>query len=443
MKIAWFSPLPPERSDIANFTARLRGELEKRFDARFFTEKPGGFVEPSTGAFYHAGLAARPHDLLVSMNADGLPFYNLGNNPVYFAQTWSLSQFKPGIVVLHDVKVHHFFEGIFRERLRDEKRYLDLLKKYHGPLGREAGVAFCKSRLPIEFMAEHFPMTAWAVRNALGVVVHTQYASDKVREATSAPVWTIPLPYEPRASGGDTERPGNGSNERESFSAERRVRLVIFGYLNINRRIIEFLHALATMPEREFFEVRVIGTVFHEHEVNAAVDLLGLRDRITFTGYLPDEQLEAELDGADLAINLRYPTMGEASGSQLRIWDHALPSLVTRTEGYAGLPRDTVSFVRPEQEKGDIQRHLRRFLHRPRVFREKGRRGRRWLLEHHRPATYVDALVRVSEETAALRSRYNRFRLADRVGWATAPWADMVPASERERYYATCIAETV
>ena len=32
----------------------------------------------------------------------------------------------------------------------------------------------------------------------------------------------------------------------------------------------------------------------------------------------------------ELLINLRYPTMGEASLSQLRIWRHALPSMVTQ-----------------------------------------------------------------------------------------------------------------
>ena len=325
MKLAWFSPLLPEHSDIANYTERLREDLQRSFDVRFLTEKPGGFLEPSSGTFYHAGLGPRPYDLLVSLNAADLPVYNLGNNPTYFSRTWFLNQFKPGIVILHDVKLHHFFEGIYRGQLRDEKCYLDLMEKYHGGVGREAGGAFCRSLVSISDMAEHFPMTAWAVRNALAVVVHTAYAREAVRRATNLPVFTIPLPYRSQAD------PKKENTAR--FSRDHCARLVIFGYLHTNRRVIEFLHALATMPEGDCFEVHVLGTIFHEREVRAAVGLLGLREQVTFYGHVPDEMLENTLAGADMAINLRYPTMGEASGSQLRIWDHALPSLVSASDG--------------------------------------------------------------------------------------------------------------
>ena len=60
------------------------------------------------------------------------------------------------------------------------------------------------------------------------------------------------------------------------------------------------------------------------------VEELRLQDIVTLHGFVPAEALEAALASAHLAINFRFPTMGEASVSQLQIWDHALPSLVTR-----------------------------------------------------------------------------------------------------------------
>ena len=193
------------------------------------------------------------------------------------------------------------------------------MEKYYGETGLEAGRAFCRSLVSIGEMAEHFPMTAWAVQNALAVVVHTDYAREVVRRATDVPVFTIPLPYRPQAN------PEQGRVVH--FSRARRARLVIFGYLNTNRRIIEFLHALATMPERDCFEVDVLGTVLHEREVRVAVELLGLREHVTFYGYVSDETLEDTLAAADLAINLRHPTMvrrraaNSASGTtRCRAW---------------------------------------------------------------------------------------------------------------------------
>ena len=443
MKVAWFSPLLPDHSDIANFTERLRGELQKRFELRLLAERRDGFSEPATGAFYPGELRSCPYNLLVSLNAGDLPIYNLGNNPAFFAQTWFLSQSKPGIVILHDLKLHHFFEGIFRERLGDEQSYLALLRRYHGPGGHAAGRAFLRGRVSINLMAHLFPMTAWAVQNALGVVVHTPYAYDEVRKITSTPVRMIPLPYDAQVSRRAAHLAGTDGAGRVEFSADRRVKVIIFGYLNVNRRIVEFLHALATMPERTLFEVHIVGIVFHAHEVNAAVEWLGLRRQVTFYDYVPDGQLEKLLGEADLAVNLRYPTMGEASGSQLRIWDHALPSLVTRSDGYASLPPETVFFVRPQVERADIQRHLRFFLRQPRQAREMGLRGRQWLLDHHQPSMYAEALGPFCEAAGALRSRQNRIALAERVGRAIAPWAAAAPASSRERDYAARIAELV
>ena len=441
MKLAWFSPLMPAQSEIANVTERLRGPLEERFATRFLTENGDGFFEPATGAVYSSGLGLCPYDLLVSLNAGNIPVYNLGNNPTFFAHTWFLSQFKPGIVILHDVKLHHFFEGIYRAQLCDDQRYVDLLARHYGARGREAGAAYCQSKLSINFMAEHFPMTTWAVENALAVVVHTDYAYQQVRKATTTPVWVTPLPHDAPVSRLPVTSAKQRRNERVDFSPQRPAKLVIFGYLNVNRRIIEFLHALATMPERECFEVHILGTVFHRVAVEAAVNLLDFADRVTLHGYVPDARLEEVLDDADLAINLRYPTMGEASGSQLRIWDHALPSLVTFTEGYKSLPPQCVSFVRPEHERTDIQQHLRLFLRHPRRYQEKGQHARRWLLEHHQPVTYVDAIKAICENAGALRSRQTRLRLAERVGKAMTPWAPSGTSGERVGFYAARIAE--
>ena len=439
MKIAWFSPLPPEHTEIANYTARLSGELRRRFETHFFTESPGGFSEPEAAASYPAELGAVAPKLRWSLNQLDLPVYQLGNHPGFFSHTWFLSQSKPGIVVLHDLKLHHFFEGIFRERLHDQAAYLRYMRQFYGRGGLEAGAAYWRQEVTIDFMAEHFPMTAWAIQGALGIVVHTAHALETVRSLTEIPVVLAPLPHQPAAP----TRAENADQPAAKFSPARRARLIMFGYLNVNRRLVEFFTALAGMPERRCFEVHVLGTMRHRAEVEAAVAALDLGGHVTLHGYVSDETLTKALERADLAVNLRYPSMGEASASQLRIWDHALPSLVTRTEGYAGLPEDAVCFVRPEHEAADIQDHLRRFLADPERFRAAGRRGRRRLLDQHLPSAYVERVGSFFEAADLLRSRHNQMRLADRSGQASAAWMDAAPLVAREEHYAAVIARTV
>ena len=144
-------------------------------------------------------------------------------------------------------------------------------------------------------------------------------------------------------------------------------------------------------------------------------------------GFVDDAALADALADAHLAVNLRYPTIGEASLSQLQIWDHALPSLVSSAGWYAGLPRDTVAFVRPEQERADLQAHLGAFLDDPARFARMGANGRRRLETQHAPDDYARAVVDVAATAAAFHPQAAAFGLAERVGVELGRW--LTPAS--------------
>jgi len=146
-----------------------------------------------------------------------------------------------------------------------------------------------------------------------------------------------------------------------------------------------------------------------------------LSSLVKLPGFLPESLVEQKLSTADLAINLRYPSMGEASGSQLQFWDYGLPTLVTRTGWYASLPEDAVAFVRPEREVADIQAHLRAFLADPGAFRAMGERGRR-ALKNHDPESYVDAMTRFAAEVLRLAPRLSALALARRIGSDLTEW---------------------
>jgi hypothetical protein len=151
------------------------------------------------------------------------------------------------------------------------------------------------------------------------------------------------------------------------------------------------------------------------------IDRLGLNALVNLRGFLPDGQVEQELSTAHLAVNLRYPSMGEASLSQMQFWDYGLPTLVTRTGWYASLPEDAIAFVRPEHEVADIQAHLRAFLADPAAFRAMGERGRQ-ALKKHDLGNYVDAMVQFASSAVALSPRVPVLELAGKIGHDLRQW---------------------
>ena len=158
--------------------------------------------------------------------------------------------------------------------------------------------------------------------------------------------------------------------------------------------------------------------------VEAAIVLtfaVGLADRVRIHGFVPEPELDARLAEAHLVFNLRYPTMGEASGSQLRIWNASAAAVVTDLGWYGSLPEGTVFKIPLDEETSALQDLVRR-LHADRSLGQTvGSAGRTRLETHHTPALYAQGVAHVAgrfaEDAAdALRARSARDVLARGAG---------------------------
>jgi hypothetical protein len=182
------------------------------------------------------------------------------------------------------------------------------------------------------------------------------------------------------------------------------------------------LQALNTLPDGDLFRLDIYGEVWDSAYVRTQIQTLGLQGVVKLHGFVPAEELDSALAAAHLAVNLRNPTMGESSFSQLQIWDHALPTLVSQVAWYAKLPESAVAFVRSEHEVLDIQRHLNAFIADPDCFSEMGEQGRRFLEEHHRPERYAEALIDFVADAQRFSPQAAAYELAIRVGTAMHGW---------------------
>jgi glycosyltransferase involved in cell wall biosynthesis len=262
----------------------------------------------------------------------------------------------------------------------------------------------------------------FALGNSLGVVVHTADAYDRLNALNRWIVAHIPLafslpPFAP---------------ERSSRASAPPYRLIVFGFIHQNRRLLPFLQALSTFPERDKFQLEIYGELWEPLLVERAIADYGLKKNVKMRGFVSEQALDRALASADIAINLRYPS-AEASGSQLRIWSHGLPSIVTRAGWFAELPEAAVAQVSPENEVADIQMHLSRFLAHPEHFRQMGIEGRRLLYPMHAPETYVEALFNLARQVIDFRPRKAAHYLALRTGAAMHPWIDSITSDEALR----------
>jgi glycosyltransferase involved in cell wall biosynthesis len=422
MKLNWFSPLPPAKTDIAHYTTRVLAALSQLADVTLWTDQHEweSDVEKFAAVRHYRLDRVQWADL----NLADANIYQIGNNPLFHGAIWQISRLHAGVVVLHDFRLHHFFDGLYRVQWRDLNSYLAAMERYYGEEGRrDAAESFRNDARNIQYMAERYPLTHLAIENALGVIVHTQESYEVLAGNAEWPLVYAPLPF----------AASNRSTTRQKQKADGPpYRLIVFGYIGRNRRLDALLRALAELPEKDQLHLDVYGNILDEEkQLRALIRSLDLKKHVTLHGFAPEAKLDEVLAAAHLAINLRYPTMGEASGSQLRIWAHRLPSLVSRVGWYGSLAPESVAFVRTdENELADIKMHLRAFLANPTAFAAMGERGREELEEKHPPEQYAKTIVEMAARAQAFRPRAASFKLAERAGSLMSEWLGPDPSRE-------------
>jgi ubiquinone/menaquinone biosynthesis C-methylase UbiE/glycosyltransferase involved in cell wall biosynthesis len=424
MILNWFSPLPPAKTGIAAYTAQILPALCRQAHIILWTDQAEWDLNLENYAevrCYHPERIA-----WAELNRGDMSVYHIGNNRLFHGPIWQVSRYHPGIVILHDLCLQHFFAGLYRDQWNDRAGYVVQMEQYYGQIGRQDAEAFWNGCLTIDDMVESYPLTPFAVDNALGVLVHSAHGWDALKRKNPCPVVYAPLPY-PASHRAPEMQPAT-----RIHAGGPPYRIIIFGYIDVNRRLDALFQAIAGLPERDQFCLDIYGQLWDHDHVHRQSQSRGLQELVTWHGFVSEAELDAALRTSHLGINLRYPTMGEASLSQLQMWDHALPTLVTRVGWYANCPEDAVAFVRPGHEVSDIQAHLRAFLANPDRFAIMGERGRRILEEQHAPEVYTQAVMELATAAQRFRPQAAAHDLAQRVSgamriWTTYPVPQLAP----------------
>ena len=127
----------------------------------------------------------------------GRVIYHIGNNPLH-RDIYHTALARPGIVVIQDAVLHHFYLGLL-----DESSYLEEFVYNYGEWTRGLATNLWKNRSRSGADADYFdfPMLRRITENAECVVVHNKAAAEIVREhSPNARIEEIPHLYEPSGS---------------------------------------------------------------------------------------------------------------------------------------------------------------------------------------------------------------------------------------------------
>lgn len=308
MKVAYYSPLPPSRSGVADYSTLLLPALRERVDV--VVAEQGKRAPAADVALYHVGNDPDAHGWIVDALRD-----------------------RPGVVVLHEYVLHHLVAGITIGR-GDGRGYLDAMERELGVAGRLLGLGVLDNLLPLlwETQPERFPLSGVILDRAAGLIVHSGYVGERARAAGyDGPLWRIPHPVWPPI---DVEPASDMAGE---------PLIGCFGFLNMNKRIPQLLEAFAAVRRRNSAaRLLLVGASGERFDVERRLERLGLTEGVERLDYVPEQRLWSLMAACDVLVNLRYPTMGETSGSVIRALSLGKPVLVSDVGWFSELPDDAV-----------------------------------------------------------------------------------------------------
>jgi glycosyltransferase involved in cell wall biosynthesis len=409
VNVAWFSPLPPDRSGIAAYSAELLPLLRAR----------GLVIDTFTEAAAHDFVWRHRR------NAYDVTVFHLGNARCH-DYMWAYLFRYPGLLVLHDAQLHQARAlALTRRWVPRRADYLAEFRANHPDapvaIGEVVAAGFGGS------LYHHWPMTRLAIDSARLTVVHNARLEADLREVhPAAPLQSMAMgvadPWAglPQNAGRDAA-PGHDAAHARARHGIPRDALVLaaFGGVTPEKRIGALLRAVSTLGRRhERLRLLLVGSTASYFDVGAEAARWGVADRVHITGYVADADLSGCLSAADVCACLRWPTNRETSASWLRCLAAGRPTLISDLSDLVDVPtldprgwrvHDTSSPSRPPvavgidlvDEDHALQQALDRLLTDPDLRASLGRAGRAWWQAHHQLDAMADAYARVIVDAMA------------------------------------------
>lgn len=404
LRIAYFSPLNPQRSGISDYSEELLPFLAARaFEIDLYVDGFRPTNQVLLDSFACFDYRADPSRLRELPRYDAV-IYHVGNDHRYHAGIHEVARATPGLIVLHDFSLQHFFLGLARER-GDSNLYLDELGACEGSdLRAEAEAALAGGAIP-SFQSDPatFPLNCRLVNSAEALVVHSEWSRSRLgRIAPAVPARRINMHVLPDALAKTHDDAAGG--------AARRVELASFGHVTTEKGIGRTLRVLASLRASHDFHYTLVGQP-DNFEVEEAVRAHGLSDRVTITGYVSLEEFQRRIAATDIAVTLRDRTVGETSASVCRVMAAGVPVVVSNVGWFAELPDDAAVKVEPgETADASLRAALAALLDDDALRRRIGENARRHFLDEHALEKSADAYAAFIRETVARRARRRLIR---------------------------------
>lgn len=370
-RIAFFTPLPPMESGIADFSVDVLNEIAQYYSQiDVFIDKgyvPSCELAENIRVYLYTQYRQELYDETV---------YQMGNSTFH---TYMLDMIKryPGIVELHDTNLHGLLQALSLHIEKSWEQYKEYLLE---DVSEEEANRQIQNVQNGDFDISKLILNGVVTNYAKKIIVHSEYARQKLLERDcSKNVVCIPL-Y------GNVERmiDGRAYRSEHGFHFEDTV-IGAFGAVHFTKRNIPALYACQKLWREGFhFKFVLVGKVLDPND-QKSIDRLcedeNIRKNLIVTGFTELDVFLKYMRAVDIGLNLRYPYNGENSASSARLMSLGKCVLINNIGSFAEIDDDAcikLPNVADMSEKEEIQAiysSLKDLLQHPQKAAQIGRKA--------------------------------------------------------------------
>ena len=329
-KIAIVTPWPKQKTGIANFIFKLIPYLVKYFDIDIFVDNTVDsqceLLEYKYGNLYLINQLEKYHSQYDEI------IYQMGNSSEFHTGIYnSLIKYK-GIVEVHDYIIHPFFYHSYFLK----KKYSVYKQALIDGYGKEGEIHYKSVREKlISPDNEKFPMIESVSNISKATIVHNHWSKEQLNKNN---VFVIPHSCFDKEEIDDNLKRDLLEKLKNFISYKNEIVIGCFGFVNENKRPIKLISAVERLLKDNIKVKLVFFGELNYKEIENYIIKNKLNDKIFITGYLNEKEYETALEFVDIVVNLRFPSMGEASGTLCESFKYGKSVLVSDLNQYTEYP---------------------------------------------------------------------------------------------------------
>ena len=323
-RIAWLSPLPPQKSGIANYSYWLVKGLRRFLDIDLYCDGRD-LSDELKNEFAIYPLTAFPQQ----RQSYDETIYHLGNNSLFHKEIYKLAWNFPATIVLHDYNLSAFMHEAFYLQT-DWRLYEEALDHPNGDSKKPHGI------IPrLRRYVGTVPMSHAIVNRSRKVIVHHRWIKEQLADAGHVQV--IPMFAKIEAAPG----PEQVENFKKRFQIDpKNFVITCLGFVNRNK-LPQLQVEVAKRLLADGYPVHLVfagETAPDVKRLQTEVEASEYSENMTFAGYLDDADYLAALRCSDVVINLRNPSMGEGSLTLTQALAAGKPAIISDLNQYREFP---------------------------------------------------------------------------------------------------------